>query len=122
MHRIDIKPLSINQPQDPKYKEQLFVWFSKLDLPKVDPTKPLYLFLEFGIGSRMDASNCVKRFEDCLTDYLDINDRHVTGIYLRKTIVAKGDEYICFNVFPYEYDLMDCIRTENNNYGRTGGC
>ena len=87
-------------------------WFSKLDLPKVDPEKPLYLLLEFGIGPRMDASNGIKRFEDCLAEYLEINDKKVIGIYTRKIIVKKGAEYIRFNVFAYEYDLIESMRSE----------
>ena len=112
MFQIDIKPISINQPYCPKYRETLLKNFKKLDLPKVDPDKPLFLFLEFGIGKRMDASNGIKRFEDCLTEYLKINDKRVIGIYTRKVIKKKGHEHIRFNIFPFEYDLIEYLKRE----------
>lgn len=112
MFQINIKPLSINQPIDPQYRVQLFEHFQKLDIPKVDPQEELFLFLEFGIDSRMDASNGIKRFEDCLVEYLEINDRKIGGIYTKKVIRQKGDEYIRFNLFAYEHDLLEFIKTE----------
>ena len=112
MFKINIKPLSINQPPDPRYKERLFEHFQELDLPKVDPQEDLYLFLEFGIDRRMDASNGVKRFEDCLTEYLGINDRKIGGIYTKKKVRQKGDEYIRFNLFAYEHDLLESLKIE----------
>ena len=112
MYKIDIKPISINQPYSADYKEQLFEYFSNLDLPKVDPQQPLFLFLEFGIKNKMDLSNGIKRFEDCLVSYLKINDRKISGIYLKKIIVKKGGEYIRFNIFGHEYDLITYLKSE----------
>ena len=49
----------------------------------------------------MDASNCVKGFEDCLQDKYKFNDKRVMFHTALKVVVKKGQEYIRFRIVPF---------------------
>ena len=121
MYHIPIQALSQNQawkgkryksPEYRQYQQSINAYLTMLHLPKLKPKEDYYLYYEFGIPTRQDASNCVKLFEDILSDHLGTNDRYVSGFYCRKVITRKEDCYIKFNVFTNEYDLIQAINQE----------
>ena len=121
MHRIDLQPLSQNaawkgrrhiSPEYKLYADRLLLEFRKLDLPKIDPKQRFCIFYEWGITDRQDNSNSVKLFEDQLCKYLGVNDRKVMAFYSRKKIVKRQDQYIKFQIFAEEYDLLRFLHDE----------
>ena len=121
MFEIPISPLSVNQALAGKryktaayktYETELSVYFKKLDLPKIRPKDPFYLYFEFGTISRQDLSNNLKLLEDCICRYLGVDDRYVMSIYCRKIITKKVDAFIRFNIFGSEHELITAITNE----------
>lgn len=121
MFEIPISPLSQNmawagrryKTQDYKdYDAELSAYFKKLNLPKLKPKEPFYLFFEFGTVSRQDLSNNLKLAEDILCRYLGVDDRNTMSIYCRKIVTKKVDGFIRFNIFLSEYDLIKAITDE----------
>jgi len=61
----------------------------------------LSLFLRFGLSSKnADIDNPVKPFVDCLQKRYGFNDRHIYRLVVEKVDVAKGDEFIEFELKP----------------------
>ena len=104
MHKLDIKPLSVNQAwqgrrfKTPKYKK--YINDVLMILPKITiPDGYLHLSLEFGFSSSAsDFDNPVKCFVDCLQKKYNFNDKMIKRctIDVRKT--KKGSEYIKFRI------------------------
>ena len=121
MYTINMQALSQNQAWAGRryktnaykeYTEAIKMYLSTFQLPKIKPKEKYYLYFVFGIPSRQDCSNCVKLFEDILSDYLGVNDRDVYALYSRKVATAKQDCYIRFGVFTSEHELIQAINTE----------
>ena len=121
MYTIPIQALSQNQAWSGRrlksraykqYENDLKTYLLTLDLPKLKPKQPYYLFLIFGIPKQQDCSNGIKLFEDILSDFLGINDRDVGSLYVRKEVTKKSDCFIKFNIFDNEYDLIRTITEE----------
>ena len=122
MYHIPVQALSQNQawkgrryksPEYRQYQQTINAYLKTLQLPKLKPKEEYFLLYEFGIPTRQDASNCVKLFEDILSDHLGTNDRYVMQFHCRKVITKREDCYIKFDVFtcPYEFDRA-CSNTE----------
>lgn len=104
MNKIDIKPLTVNRawagrrfktPAYVKYREDLMLLLPKIEL--LDP--PYCLELEFGFSNNAsDFDNPVKPFCDALQDRYGFNDKEITEAHIYKRIVAKGQEYIAFEL------------------------
>lgn len=106
MVRLSLKPLSVNEayrgrrfstPELKQYKLDL----SRI-LPKmVVPRGPLSVSYVFGVSSRAaDGDNLIKAFQDCIADQYGFNDRVIYEWHIRKVDVAKGEEFIEFQLSP----------------------
>jgi Holliday junction resolvase RusA-like endonuclease len=107
--RIKAVPLTANRLwKGRKFKTALYLEYEQelfYKLPKlvIDPNKKLKLDITFGFSNKLcDLSNPLKAFEDILQKKYGFNDRNVVEIHLRKDIVKKGEEYIDFNIKPYD--------------------
>lgn len=104
--KLNIKPLSINEAyrgrrfRTPKYdtyiRQMMFILPNNLEVPKID----IKLNIEFGYSSSAsDIDNGLKCFIDCLQKKYNFNDKNITELFVRKTKVLKGFEYILFNFY-----------------------
>lgn len=104
MEKINIKPLSVNDAfQGRRYKTDRYKDFEKemlLTLPiKFIGIPPYIIKLQFGFSSKAsDIDNPVKQTIDCLSKKYKFNDNQVYRLEVEKFIVAKGDEYIKFDI------------------------
>jgi len=104
MHKLNIKPLSVNKAwQGRRFKTNDYKRFERdllLILPSIDVSKSkLKLSLEFGFSNKSsDLSNPLKLVEDILAKKYGFNDRMIYQISMEKEIVKKGQEYIKFNL------------------------
>lgn len=106
---IKIKPISVNvvwqgrrwkTPAYKKYEEDVLGLLPE-DLQI--PDGPLQLFLTFGMSSKQsDWDNPIKPFQDVLQKKYNFNDNRVYHAIIWKKIVPKGEEYIQFELLPYE--------------------
>ena len=104
MITIKIKPLSVNEAwQGKRFKTPAYKSYEKellLRLPKLiilDP--PFRIDYEFGFSNKMsDLDNPVKLVTDILQKKYGINDRDIYELNIKKKIVAKGKEYIKFDI------------------------
>jgi len=103
---IDVKPLSVNQVwQGRRFKTKAYKGYElevMLKLPVsslVIVCKRLKLSLTIGVSSKnADLDNCVKPFLDILQKKYGFNDRYVYKIDMEKVDVAKGKEFIEFEI------------------------
>lgn len=108
MHRISIKPLSINQAfQGRRFKNSLYKAYERDVLCQLKPLKmpkpPLSVYYEFGLSSKnADLDNHIKCFQDILQKRYGFNDKNIYHMIAFKTDVAKGEEYIEFCFGHYE--------------------
>ena len=115
MHKIQIKPLSVNQAHRTVrgriLKSSAYRQYEK-DLMMMLPSKKIpegkiQLYLEAGLSSKLaDIDNIAKPTIDILQKKYDFNDRMIYRLLLEKEIVKKGDEYISFRISEY-IDLIN---------------
>ena len=104
MHKLNIKPLSVNKAwKGRRFKTNDYKRFEHdllLILPAIDVSKSkLKLSLELGFSNKLsDLSNPLKLVEDILAKKYGFNDRMIYQISMEKEIVKKGQEYIKFNL------------------------
>ena len=107
--RIQIKPLSANilwrgrKFKTPEYQayEQEFLY--KLLRTEAPVFEQYILKATFGFSNKSaDLSNPLKAFEDILQKKYGFNDNKIYEIHLKKDIVAKGSEYIDFELLEYK--------------------
>lgn len=108
MHKINIKPLSVNQAyrgrrfatNDLKnYKRALAYLLPKLKIPK----GKLGVSYEFGLSSKgADGDNLIKAFQDCLAEQYNFNDNKIYEWQVCKKDVPKGKEYVTFSINSLE--------------------
>lgn len=104
LHRIPIKPLSVNgayrgrrfaSPGLKQYKKDVASLLPKIEVP----AGKLSVSYTFGVSSKMsDLDNCVKAFQDSLSESYNFNDKLIYEIKMGKTDVPKGSEYIEFEI------------------------
>lgn len=105
MHKLQIKPLSINEAykgrrfRTPKYdtyiRQMIFLLPSNMSIPKDN----IKLFIEFGYSSSLsDIDNGLKCFIDCLQKKYNFNDKLINELNVRKIKVNKGFEHIIFEI------------------------
>jgi len=112
MHKIQIKPLSINVAwqgkrfKTPAYKT--YEGYVLLLLPKTKiPSGKLSVFFEFGFSNKLsDIDNPVKPFMDILQKKYGFNDSRVYELKLKKTIVKKGNEFIKFSIDEIQENIL----------------
>ena len=103
MHRVDIKPMSVNEAwqgsrfKTPKYKA--YARDLSLILPPsvAIPAGPLQVEYEFGVSNmQADYDNPIKPFQDVLQTKYGFNDSRIMRAVIEKVKVPKGKEYIKF--------------------------
>ena len=101
---VKVKPLSVNQVwQGKRFKTKAYKQYEKEILLNLKPIEvkggKLSLFLRFGLSSKnADIDNPVKPFVDCLQKRYGFNDRHIYRLEVEKVDVAKGEEFIEFQL------------------------
>lgn len=105
MHKIDIKPLSVNEawqgkrfktPKYNRYEQAILLLLPKINVPL---DKKLWIWLEFGqSNSGADWDNPIKSFVDILSKKYGFNDKKVYNGFVSKVIVKKGEEYVKFKI------------------------
>lgn len=100
---INYKPLSVNGAwQGRRFKTDEYKTFERdllLMLPRMTmPPAPYSLRFEFGMSRLSDIDNPVKPTLDVLQKKYGINDRDVIELFVRKTTVKKGGEFIAFTI------------------------
>ena len=109
--KINIKAISVNSCwQGRRFKNQEYKRYEKallLLLPpdlKIPKKRKLEIKIEFGLSSKLsDLDNPIKPVLDVLEKkYPDFLDRNVFKMTIHKVIVAKGKEYIAFDIDRYD--------------------
>ena len=96
MHKIDIKPLTVNQCwQGRRFKTKEYKRFERdlqFLLPKIEiPEGHLKLTIIWGFSNvQSDADNPVKPFQDILQKRYGFNDSQIYELSIKKEIVKKG--------------------------------
>ena len=109
--RISIKPLSVNACwQGKRFKTPTYKAYEKEALLKLKaarvPDGKLHLILTIGLSSKLaDIDNICKPFIDIMQKRFKFNDRFIYKLTVKKIDVAKGSEFI-------EFELLALI--ENN--------
>ena len=104
MHRVNIKPLTVNKCwQGKRFKTKDYNNYEKevlLLLPTlVVPDGNLEIRLKFGVSSKLsDWDNPIKPFQDILQKKYGFDDRRIYKAVVEKEIVKKGGEYIVFEI------------------------
>lgn len=104
MHRLDIKPLSVNEAwQGKRFKTKKYKAYERDVLLMLGeftvPSGPLTLSLVFGFSSAAsDIDNPVKCFTDCLQKKYGFNDSRIHELHVSKVKVKNGDEFIDWDV------------------------
>ena len=105
MHRIALKPLSINEAwKGRRFRTDACKAFQQamaLVLPKrlEIPEGKLMLMLQFGVSSKnADIDNPAKVTIDCLQKKYGFNDKRIYGLAVQKVDVPKGQEFIEFAI------------------------
>lgn len=102
--KIDIKPLSVNECwQGKRYKTKSYKAYEKellYRLPKIVlPEGRLAITLKFGFSNACsDWDNPIKPFVDILQKKYGFNDSRIYQAAVTKEVVAKGKEYIEFQI------------------------
>lgn len=109
MARINLVPLSVNRAwQGKRFKTKLYKDFEKnmlLLLPNInlDFTTKLSVEYTFGFSSKLsDLGNPEKLVTDILSKKYGFNDNQIYIMLLKKQIVAKGEEFIQFDIKKFE--------------------
>ena len=101
---INIKPLSVNRAwKGKRFKTKEYKSFENEMLLKIKKqgnyNNPIWIELEFGFSSKLaDIDNPIKMTLDILQKKFGFNDRDITRLLVIKKIVAKGNEYIKFEI------------------------
>jgi Holliday junction resolvase RusA-like endonuclease len=106
MHRINIKPMSVNEAwQGKRYKTKKYKdYCSKLYLllPKLEtPHGKIEVHFIFGITSVCDVDNPLKPLIDILQKKYSFNDKNIMKIIVEKKHVKTGQEYFEFKIISY---------------------
>jgi Holliday junction resolvase RusA-like endonuclease len=109
MIEIKIKPLSVNQcwagrrfktPAYKNYERYLLHVLPPMDIPEHGP---LMILIDFGFSSAAsDWDNPIKPLQDILQKRYGFDDKRIKRAIVNVEKVAKGSEYIKFNL--YEFD------------------
>ena len=107
MHKIRIKPLSVNQAWIGKLKPTSKWKTYKRAVPyllpplgrKFDPECKLKLTIRFGFSSKAsDIDNPLKPFVDCLQEKYGFDDKQIYELIVYKDLVKKKEEYVEFDI------------------------
>ena len=102
--RVDIKPLSVNEAwKGRRYKTDAYNAYQNAVLwllPKIEiPQGDLSISFTFGFSTKAaDIDNPVKPFLDILQKKYGFNDSRVMEMSVKKVVVAKGKEFVEFDI------------------------
>jgi Holliday junction resolvase RusA-like endonuclease len=108
MHKIQIKPLSVNDSwQGKRFKTPEYKAYEVEMLYKLPPLNIkgdfLHISIEFGFSSsRSDIDNPVKPLLDIFQKKYGFNDSSIYSLSIKKNKVEKGSEYINFEIKEYD--------------------
>ena len=104
MYHLKIAALSVNEAYKGRkfatdalkqYKHDLGYLLPRI----VAPEGKLSVRYHFGVSSKKsDGDNCIKAFQDCLSEMLGINDKMIYEWHIKKIDVPKGEEFIEFDI------------------------
>jgi len=107
MHKIDIKPLTANRawrgrkyktPEYEQYQKEVFYLLPNIEVPE----GKLEVHYIFGLSSKnADYDNCIKQFQDILSETYRFNDKQIYKATIEKRDVKKGEEFIAFRILEY---------------------
>lgn len=101
MHRIKIKPLSVNECwQGKRFKTPKYIAYEMellLLLPKLKLSPPFNIKITFGISALSDIDNPIKPFLDILQKKYDINDRDIMRLEIIKEVTKE--HFIEFDIY-----------------------
>ena len=106
--KVNINPLSVNQCwKGRRYKTDLYNKYERdmiALLPILNVSNGLLsIKMVFAFSSKLkDIDNPLKPFLDILQKKYKFNDRDIYKLEVEKTIVAKGKEYIEFEIKSYK--------------------
>jgi len=110
MHKIDIKPASVNDVwQGRRYRNDYYKAYQtavNLLLPKliINPLNRLKITLEFGFSNKLsDIDNPIKPILDIMQKKWGFNDNMVYELNVSKKIVKKGEEYIKYEITELKF-------------------
>ena len=104
MHKINIKPLSVNQAwQGRRFKTKAYDKYIRDVMCLLRPLKvsdgKLELEITFGLSNRAaDIDNPLKCFIDVLQKKYNFDDKMIYRLIVNKDITKKGNEYIKFEI------------------------
>ncbi len=99
-----VKALSVNKVwQGRRFKTKDYKDYEKMMFallpPMQMPPAPYTLKLEIGFSNdASDVDNANKPFQDILAKHYHFNDKNIYRVVLDKYLVAKGQEYIIFEI------------------------
>jgi hypothetical protein len=102
--KLFIKPLSVNNAwQGKRFRSDAYNEYRKAIkrlLPAIElPPPPYCLSFVFGFSNNAsDLDNPVKCIQDILAENYGFNDKLITELHIKKEIVAKGSEFIQFDI------------------------
>ena len=80
-----------------------------------DEEGPLAIHFRFGIWRDKDVTNCLKLCEDAICEALGIDDIVFQGVTATKEKVAKGEEFLAFDISAYDESAFLPSPTEEEN-------
>jgi Holliday junction resolvase RusA-like endonuclease len=107
-HKLNIKPLSVNQAwQGKRFKTPLYKKYEQdclFMLPNLKLGLPPYqINIEVAYSTiAADLDNCIKPMIDILQKKYNFDDKHVYRLVAEKKVVKKGNEYIVIEISGYE--------------------
>lgn len=119
MFKLRIKPISVNEMYKGRkfrtkkchlFKEQMALHLRDLDLPKLLPKEEFFMIYRFYTSSQNDVDNLIKATQDSICTSLGTDDRYISGLFVRKIKVKKGEERIEFDVFKDESKFLKSIK------------
>ncbi|WP_178124451.1 RusA family crossover junction endodeoxyribonuclease [Spartinivicinus ruber] len=105
---VKTKPLSVNEAflgrkvKSKKYRDYEEILISTLPDVSVPEGKLTLKLLVSYSNSRADIDNALKPFIDVLQKRYDFNDNKIYRLVIEKNIVKKGEEFLKFQLIPYE--------------------
>lgn len=105
---IKLKPLSVNEAYTGRrFKTEQYKHFKRsllrMLIARQLPPPPYEIHLTFGLSSPLaDYDGPIKATQDVICERYRINDRYIFKGVIEKVQVAKGAEFITFNIVHYE--------------------
>lgn len=109
MQKIPLKAISLNEAYRGRrfktkklqqFKYDVSMLLKKRDIPANKKLKVIYIF---GLSSKgSDGDNCIKAFQDVLSESYGFNDNKIYKWEVEKVDVKKGEEYIEWDIFVIE--------------------